>query len=68
MKGEQDARNNGSPRLTAIILTLNEARHIEECVRSLAWADEVLVFDSFSRDETVSLAESAGGGRKTIAL
>ena len=29
-------------------------------MRSLAWADEVLVFDSFSQDETVPLAEAAG--------
>jgi len=48
------------PHLTAVILTLNEAHHIQECVRSLAWADEVFVFDSFSRDETVALAQEAG--------
>jgi glycosyltransferase involved in cell wall biosynthesis len=46
--------------LTAVILTLNEADHIDACVRSLAWADEVVVFDSFSEDDTVALAESAG--------
>ena len=49
------------PRLTAIILTLNEANHIEACIHSLSWADDVLVFDSFSSDDTVALAEGAGG-------
>lgn len=46
--------------LTAVILTLNEANHIQECIQSLSWADKVIVFDSFSQDETVSLAEATG--------
>lgn len=48
------------PQLTAIILTRNEAAHIVACIESLAWADAVVVFDSFSTDETVALAEQAG--------
>jgi (heptosyl)LPS beta-1,4-glucosyltransferase len=47
-------------RLTAIILTKNEARHIVPCVESLAWADEVIVFDDYSQDGTTALAEGAG--------
>lgn len=43
-------------RLTAIILTLDEQRHIAACIQSLAWADEVLVFDSFSTDQTLTIA------------
>jgi hypothetical protein len=46
--------------LTAIILTRNESRHIAGCIESLAWADRVVVFDSVSEDDTVSLAEGAG--------
>ena len=46
--------------LTACILTLNEAKHISDCIEALRWADEILIFDSFSEDETVALAESAG--------
>lgn len=46
--------------LTAIVLTLNEARHLPDCLRSLAWADEVLVYDSFSTDATVAVAEAHG--------
>lgn len=46
--------------VTAVILTLNEAAHIQPCIESLTWADRVLVFDSFSQDETVPLAQAAG--------
>ena len=46
--------------LTAVILTLNESEHITDCVRSLTWADRVVVFDSYSQDDTVPLAEEAG--------
>jgi glycosyltransferase involved in cell wall biosynthesis len=46
--------------LTACILTLNEARHISDCISSLHWADEILVFDSLSQDATVALAAQAG--------
>lgn len=47
-------------KLTAVILTLNEAAHVQECVRSLEWADDVVVFDSYSDDGTRELAEQAG--------
>jgi (heptosyl)LPS beta-1,4-glucosyltransferase len=46
--------------LTALILTLNEATHIVDCIESLRWADRIVVIDSFSQDETVSLARRAG--------
>ena len=46
--------------LTAVILTLNEATHITDCIESLGWADRVLVFDSHSEDETAVLAQAAG--------
>ena len=47
-------------KLVAVILTKNEARHIGECIASVAWADGVLVSDSFSDDDTTALAQSAG--------
>ena len=46
-----------SPELTAVILTLNEAKHIVACIESLRWADRIVVFDSFSGDDTAVLAE-----------
>jgi glycosyltransferase involved in cell wall biosynthesis len=44
------------PPVTAIIHTLNEIEHIEECIRSVEWADEVYLVDSFSTDGTVERA------------
>ncbi|MDZ4764430.1 MAG: glycosyltransferase family 2 protein [Chloroflexota bacterium] len=46
--------------LTAIILTYNEAAHVVECIASVQFVDAIIVFDSFSTDATVELAESAG--------
>lgn len=46
--------------VTATVITLNEARHIEACLASLAWADEVIVVDSGSTDGTPDLARAAG--------
>lgn len=47
-------------QLTIIILTRNEAAHIEACLLSLAWADRIVVFDSFSTDGTDQLAKQHG--------
>lgn len=46
--------------ITIVIPTLNEASQIVECVRHLAWADEVIVVDAASTDDTVGLARKAG--------
>jgi (heptosyl)LPS beta-1,4-glucosyltransferase len=47
-------------KLTAIILTRNESEHIVACIETLRFADDILVFDSFSDDDTVVLAQTAG--------
>lgn len=48
-------------KITANIITLNEASNIEACIRSAQQVcDEVLVVDSFSSDETVVIAERLG--------
>ena len=54
--------------LTALILAKNEERHISECVASVAFADEVLVIDDFSTDETVALAQASGAKVSTHAV
>lgn len=47
--------------LTAIILTFNEAIHIERCIRAVRGvAQHVFVIDSGSCDETVSIARANG--------
>ncbi len=47
-------------KLIAVILTKNEARHIGECIRSVAWTDGVLLSDSYSDDGTVEIAQELG--------
>jgi len=46
--------------VTVVIPTRNEGAQIAECVRQLAWADEVIVIDGHSTDGTPELARSAG--------
>ena len=46
--------------LSVVILTKNEAGRIRDCLQSVAWADEVVVVDDESTDETVRIAESLG--------
>jgi glycosyltransferase involved in cell wall biosynthesis len=50
----------GRRDLAAVILTRNEALDIAECVKSCVFADNVIVLDSHSTDETVRLAREAG--------
>lgn len=42
-------------KLSAVIITLNEAHSIEDCIRSVKFADEIIVLDSGSTDETVEI-------------
>lgn len=46
---------------TAVIITLNEQRHIAKCLQSLQGvADEIIVLDSHSTDDTASIAVKYG--------
>jgi glycosyltransferase involved in cell wall biosynthesis len=47
-------------KISAYILTYNEAEKIEAAVSSVLWADEVVVIDSFSVDRTAEIATSLG--------
>jgi glycosyltransferase involved in cell wall biosynthesis len=44
-------------RFSVIVPCFNEARNIRECLLCLQSADEILLVDSFSTDETLPLAE-----------
>lgn len=47
--------------IAAIILTKNEEKHLERCIRSLKGVcDEIIVIDSFSTDRTCEMAEQMG--------
>lgn len=47
-------------RLSAIIITRNEAANIAACLASVAFCDERVVVDCGSSDDTVALARAAG--------
>lgn len=46
--------------ITAVVLTKNEENYIADCLESLKWCDEMMVFDSLSSDRTVEIAREAG--------
>ena len=49
-----------TPFLSVVILTKNEESFIGRCLRSVMWADELVVVDSGSTDRTVEIAEAHG--------
>ncbi len=42
-------------KITVTIITKNEEKNIERCLKSILWADEIVVVDTFSIDRTVSI-------------
>ena len=46
--------------ISVIIITKNEAAVIERCLSSVAWADEIVVFDTDSSDGTADIARRLG--------
>jgi len=44
--------------LSVIIITKNEAEHISRCLASVNWADEIIVVDSGSGDNTVEICRA----------
>jgi glycosyltransferase involved in cell wall biosynthesis len=49
-----------SPGVSVLILTKNEERDLPACLASVAWSDDIHLYDSFSTDATVAIAEAAG--------
>ncbi len=47
-------------KITATIITFNEAEHIRPACESLSWADEIVVVDSGSTDATREIARECG--------
>lgn len=46
--------------LSVILITKNESRNIADCLKSVDFADEIIVVDSRSDDGTIEIAEAAG--------
>ena len=44
------------PRLSVVLVTLNEEERLRACLESVAWADEIVVIDALSQDKTAQIA------------
>ncbi|MEN0614126.1 glycosyltransferase family 2 protein [Klebsiella indica] len=49
-----------SPRLSVVMIAKNAADLLPDCLASVNWADEIILLDSGSSDNTVELARSLG--------
>lgn len=45
-------------KISAVLLTKNEEKRIERCLRSISWVDEIVVVDTGSTDRTVPLVRT----------
>ena len=54
--------------LSVVIITLNEARHIGACLDSVAFADEIIVLDSGSTDQTCDIARAKGAKDTVVGI
>jgi glycosyltransferase involved in cell wall biosynthesis len=48
------------PNVSVLILTLNEEQDLPACLESVAWSDDIHIFDSNSTDRTAEIARSRG--------
>ncbi|CDG49146.1 glycosyltransferase family 2 protein [Serratia symbiotica] len=46
--------------LSVVMIAKNEAELLPDCLRSVAWADEIIMLDSGSQDDSIAIAESMG--------
>jgi glycosyltransferase involved in cell wall biosynthesis len=46
--------------ISILIPTKNEERDLGDCLKSVAWSDDIHVYDSYSSDRTAEIALSAG--------
>lgn len=48
------------PNISILILTKNEEQDLPDCLASVAWSDDIHVYDSCSTDRTAEIAVAAG--------
>ena len=58
--GPGDQPNRHSIPVSVVVLTRDEEPNIRRCLGSVAWADQVVLVDSGSADDTVPIARSLG--------
>ncbi len=46
------------PTLSVIVITKNEAHNIKACLESVSFADQIIVYDCGSQDDTVAICKS----------
>ena len=44
-------------KISCIIGTKNAGTHIERCMQAVSWADEIIIVDDYSSDDTLELAK-----------
>ena len=49
-----------SHKISVYIIAYNESKNILDAINSIIWADEIVVIDSYSTDNTAQLAEQVG--------
>ena len=57
-----------APAISVLILTKNEERDLPAALASVAWSDDIHVFDSHSSDTTAEIARAAGAHLHTRAF
>ncbi len=45
-------------KLSAVVLTKNEERNIERCLKSLLFCDEIIIIDDYSSDKTIEVIKN----------
>lgn len=53
-------------KISAVVLTKNEEKNIEDCLKTLGSLDEIIIVDDFSTDKTIEIAESLKDERVKI--
>ena len=49
--------NENKSKISALIITYNEVNHIDDVIKNISFADEIIVVDSFSNDGTLKKIE-----------
>ncbi len=60
MRSDPASPDAAEPRVSAILITRDEARNLPDCLSALQWCDEIVIVDSGSVDGTADIARRLG--------